>query len=120
MEKDKSVKGQCEPWEVKQILAYPLKNLQRRSRVAADKDTSAFSPLAHGLMHHVKRARRLKELEQENARLKREGWDLNRKRVQLLWRQEGLKVPLPAKKKRRLGVVARTAAVAARPRGLTR
>jgi transposase InsO family protein len=37
------------------------------------------------------------------ARLKEEGFAVNKKRVQRLWRQEGLKVPRQAKKKRRLG-----------------
>lgn len=37
------------------------------------------------------------------ASLKREGWRVNRKGVQRLWRAEGLKVPLQARKKRRLG-----------------
>jgi len=33
-----------------------------------------------------------------------EGWSLNRKRVQRIWREEGLRVPAKAKKRRRLGV----------------
>lgn len=37
------------------------------------------------------------------ALLRREGFQINRKRVHRLWRQEGLKVPQRAKKKRRLG-----------------
>lgn len=32
-----------------------------------------------------------------------EHWDVNRKRVQRLWRAEGLKVPIKAHKRRRLG-----------------
>ena len=32
-----------------------------------------------------------------------EGWSVNRKRVQRLWREEGLRVPAKAKKRRRLG-----------------
>jgi len=32
-----------------------------------------------------------------------EGWSLNRKRVQRIWREEGLRVPAKAKKRRRLG-----------------
>jgi len=32
-----------------------------------------------------------------------EGWALNRKRVQRIWREEGLRVPARAKKRRRLG-----------------
>ena len=85
-------------------------------------------------------AKRLRELERENARLKRivadkeleidalrtelhafsrghprwgyrrawatlreEGWGVNRKRVQRLWREEGLRVPLKRRKRQRLG-----------------
>jgi putative transposase len=33
-----------------------------------------------------------------------EGWSVNRKRVQRIWREEGLRVPAKAKKRRRLGV----------------
>jgi putative transposase len=32
-----------------------------------------------------------------------EGWQLNRKRIQRIWREEGLRVPRKAKKRRRLG-----------------
>lgn len=35
--------------------------------------------------------------------LRREDWDVNRKRVYRLWRREGLKVPRKQRKKRRLG-----------------
>ena len=37
------------------------------------------------------------------ALLRREGWRVNRKRVYRLWRREGLKVPIKARKRRRLG-----------------
>ncbi len=37
------------------------------------------------------------------AHLRREGWEVNTKRVQRLWRQEGLKVPRTQRKRRRLG-----------------
>jgi len=37
------------------------------------------------------------------ALLRREGWEVNRKRVQRLWRREGLKVPQKQRKKRRWG-----------------
>lgn len=56
--------------------------------------------------------RRLHELSAEHPRfgyrritalLGREGWRVNRKRVQRLWREEGLKVPQQAIKRRRLG-----------------
>jgi putative transposase len=35
--------------------------------------------------------------------LRQEGWDVNRKRVQRLWREEGLRVPQRKRKRRRLG-----------------
>jgi putative transposase len=38
-----------------------------------------------------------------HAQLLGEGWSLNRKRVQRIWREEGLRVPVKAKKRRRLG-----------------
>jgi transposase InsO family protein len=37
------------------------------------------------------------------AKLRQEGWRVNRKRVYRLWRAEGLKVPKKQRKKRRLG-----------------
>ena len=36
-------------------------------------------------------------------RLRELGWDVNRKRVQRLWREEGLRVPVRRRKRRRLG-----------------
>jgi putative transposase len=38
-----------------------------------------------------------------HARLLEEGWAVNRKRVQRLWREEGLRVPARKRKRRRLG-----------------
>lgn len=38
--------------------------------------------------------------------LRREGWEVNRKRVYRLWQQEGLQVPRKQRKKRRLGTSA--------------
>jgi putative transposase len=38
-----------------------------------------------------------------HARLRDEGWGVNRKRVQRLWREEGLRVPARRRKQRRLG-----------------
>jgi putative transposase len=35
--------------------------------------------------------------------LRQQGWDVNRKRVQRLWREEGLRVPQRKRKRRRLG-----------------
>jgi putative transposase len=38
-----------------------------------------------------------------HARLLEEGWSLNRKRTQRLWREEGLRVPVRRRKRQRLG-----------------
>lgn len=55
---------------------------------------------------------RMHELARRNPRrgyryiwslLRREGWYVNRKRVQRLWKQEGLRVPQLQRKRRRLG-----------------
>ena len=37
------------------------------------------------------------------ATLREEGWGVNRKRVQRLWREEGLRVPVKRRKRQRLG-----------------
>jgi putative transposase len=55
---------------------------------------------------------RLREISTERPRwgyrrahhlLCEEGWEINRKRVQRLWREEGLRVPARRRKRRRLG-----------------
>ncbi len=60
---------------------------------------------------HALRAR-LRELSRErprwgyrraHARLVEEGWSLNRKRTQRIWREEGLRVPVRRRKRQRLG-----------------
>ena len=38
-----------------------------------------------------------------HQRLREEGWEVNTKRVQRLWREEGLRVPVRRRKRRRLG-----------------
>jgi putative transposase len=38
-----------------------------------------------------------------HAQLREEGWEVNRKRVQRLWREEGLRVPVRRRKRQRLG-----------------
>lgn len=56
--------------------------------------------------------RRLREISREHPRwgyrrawalLRAEGWEVNRKRIQRLWREEGLRVPARRRKRRRLG-----------------
>lgn len=56
-----------------------------------------------------KRLREISELKKRwgyrraHARLLEEGWDVNKKRVQRLWREEGLRVPRRKRKRARLG-----------------
>ncbi len=38
-----------------------------------------------------------------HAQLRRDGWSINRKRTQRLWRAEGLRVPQRPRKRRRTG-----------------
>lgn len=40
---------------------------------------------------------------QAHTHLQNEGWEINRKRVQRVWREEGLRVPRRTRKRRRLG-----------------
>lgn len=54
-------------------------------------------------LRRVSRARPRAGYRMATAHLRREGWEVNTKRVQRLWRQEGLKVPRRARKRRRLG-----------------
>jgi hypothetical protein len=46
--------------------------------------------------------RRIRELARRHVRWDRrlEGWSVNHKRVQLIWREEGLQRPLPHRRKR--------------------
>ena len=55
---------------------------------------------------------RLRELSREHPRwgyrrawasLRSEGWPANRKKIQRLWREEGLRVPVKRRKRQRLG-----------------
>jgi len=50
----------------------------------------------------VSQAKRLKDLEKENQRLRNDGWLVNAKRVERIWRREGLKVPQKQPKRGRL------------------
>ncbi len=40
---------------------------------------------------------------QAHHHLRQQGWEVNRKRVQRCWREEGLRVPQRRRKRRRLG-----------------
>ncbi len=78
------------------VLQQP-RSTQRRRATRADKDQVLVE--------------RMKEVSRDNPRygyrrvwanLRREGWRVNRKRVQRLWQQEGLRVPVKQVKRRRM------------------
>jgi transposase InsO family protein len=63
-----------------------------------DKDAALVAALGR-----ISRRRPRAGYRMATAHLRREGWVVNPKRVQRLWRQEGLKVPRRQRKRRRLG-----------------
>ena len=71
---------------------------QRYRGVRRDKD----APLVAAL-HRFSKSRPRGGYRMAAAHLRREGWVLNDKRAQRLWRMEGLKVPRHQRKRRRLG-----------------
>ncbi len=85
---------------------------QRRACKAAGqhRSTQQYVSKSHGRTCEL--TARMVELSRENPRygyrrihalLLREGWQVNRKRVQRIWRREGLKVPSKQRKRRRVG-----------------
>lgn len=80
-----------------QVIKQP-RATQRYRGVRRDKD----APLVAAL-HRVSKRRPRAGYRVVAAELRREGWTLNDKRVQRLWRQEGLKVPRRQRKRRRMG-----------------
>jgi putative transposase len=81
--------------------------------VRQPRSTNRYEPKRSDEEDRLKR--RLKEISDAEPRwgyrtaasqLRREGWRINDKRVQRLWREEGLKVPQRQRKRRRLGKIA--------------
>ena len=83
-------------------------------RAVSRASTAPRNASSHG--HHATRISvwrsRLREIAKEHPRwgwktaheiLLREGWTVNRKRTRRIWRQEGLRRPVRARKRRRLG-----------------
>ena len=71
---------------------------QRYRGVRPNKDAPLIAAL-----HRVSESRPRAGYRMAAAHLRREGWRLNDKRAQRLWRQEGLKVPRWQRKRRRVG-----------------
>jgi putative transposase len=72
---------------------------QRREPCVA-KDDGAL----RGWLREISRERPRWGYRRAHATLCQEGWEVNRKRVQRLWREEGLRVTLRKRKRQRLGV----------------
>src|SRR5450755_3173707 len=88
--------GVSERWACK-VVGQP-RSTQRREPVRADDDAALRSELRK---FSVQRPRW--EYRRAHHRLRELGWEVNRKRVQRLWREEGLRVPQRKRKRRRLG-----------------
>src|SRR5262245_23390491 len=95
-----------------------MKVSERRACTALGWSRSSVRYVAGTATEEQRLVRRLHELSRHHPRygyrritavLRWEGWRVNRKRVQRLWRQEGLKVPQKQRKKRRLGTSAHSA-----------
>jgi transposase InsO family protein len=80
-----------------QVLSQPRRTQQYQPR-RRDQDQDLVAALHRLSQQHPRYGyRRIAVL------LRAEGWDVNRKRVHRLWRQEGLKVPGKKGKYKRLG-----------------
>ena len=86
-----------------QVIAQP-RATQRYRGVRREKD----APLVAAL-RRISTERPRAGYRAAAAHLRREGWTLNDKRAQRLWREEGLKVPRRQRKLRRLGSSANSA-----------
>jgi len=88
--------GVSERWACK-VVGQP-RSTQRREPVRADDDAALRSELRKFSVQRPRWGYR-----RAHHRLRELGWEVNRKRVQRLWREEGLRVPQRKRKRRRLG-----------------
>jgi putative transposase len=79
-------------------LAGQHRSTQRHRPLVAEDDAALRRALRKVSTDHPRWGYR-----RAHAHLLTEGWSVNRKRVQRIWREEGLRVPPKAKKRRRLG-----------------
>jgi len=79
-------------------IAGQHRSTQRRESVLARDDDALRARL-----RKISRERPRWGYRRAHARLVEDGWSVNRKRVQRLWREEGLRVPARRRKRRRLG-----------------
>jgi putative transposase len=88
--------GVSERWACR--VAGQHRSTQRRERVRAADDQALRSQLRAFAVARPRWGYR-----RAHRHLVEEGWCVNRKRVQRLWREEGLRVPARTRKRRRLG-----------------
>lgn len=81
-----------------QITGQHRSTQRRRSCVALD------DAALRGRLREISRERPRWGYRRAHAVLREEGWQVNRKRVQRLWREEGLRVSFRRRKRQRLGV----------------
>ena len=79
-------------------IAGQHRSTQRHEPRTADDDAALRARLAE-----LSRERPRWGYRRAHAALLEEGWSLNRKRIQRLWREEGLRVPARRRKRQRLG-----------------
>jgi putative transposase len=80
------------------LIAGQHRSTQRRDSCVAGDDAALRAAL-----RKLSRERPRWGYRRAHARLLEEGWSLNRKRTQRLWREEGLRVPQRRRKRQRLG-----------------
>lgn len=76
---------------------------QHRSTQRHESQRAADDGALRGRLRALSRERPRWGYRRAHACLRGEGWEINRKRVQRLWREEGLRVPQKRRKRRRLG-----------------
>jgi putative transposase len=81
------------------------RSTQRHQPVESDKDRALRQQLRSFSRAHPRWGYR-----RAHAQLLQQGWAVNRKAVQRLWREEGLRVPARRRKRQRLGMSSRPAA----------
>ena len=88
--------GVSERWACKVVGQH--RSTQRREPVRADDDAALRAELRKFSVERPRWGYR-----RAHHRLRELGWEVNRKRVQRIWREEGLRVPQRKRKRRRLG-----------------
>src|SRR4051812_8322316 len=88
--------GVSERWACRVVGQY--RSAQRHRRALAGDDA-----VLRGELRRVAAERPRWGYRRAHARLRELGWAVNRKRVQRLWREEGLRVPARRRKRQRVG-----------------